>query len=182
MEPRFNFDPVPYREGMVLQGFFQSEKYFANYKKEVVKLFENRSKRKYEFENSVSIHIRRGDYLNEFMCQFLPALPYEYYKAALDDLETKVKIDHILVFSDDLGWCKETIKGERVIFVEGQEDYEDLYTMAKCTHHIIANSSFSWWGAYLNQRDKIVYAPTRWFGPAITDDWQDVYCQNWIKI
>ncbi|HUX57069.1 MAG TPA: alpha-1,2-fucosyltransferase [Bacteroidales bacterium] len=181
MEPRFNFDPIPYRERMVLQGFFQSEKYFANHKEEIVELFGNKAVRKYEFNDCVSLHIRRGDYLDPYTAQFLPVLPMDYYTRALSDLDSKARIDCILVFSDDIAWCKGNLKDPRLVFAERQEDWEDLYTMSKCEHHIIANSSFSWWGAYLNTNvNKIVYAPEKWFGPAVTDDWKDVYCKNWI--
>jgi hypothetical protein len=183
MEPRFNYDPVPYKDGMVLQGYFQSEKYFINHKKEVLDLFSDRSNLKYEFENSVALHVRRGDYLDPFMSVFLPALPMDYYIRALSDLDSKAKVDYILVFSDDMGWCKENFRDSRIVFVEGQPDYIDMQTMAKCNHHIIANSSFSWWGAELNRNiNKIVYAPLRWFGPSFKDDWQDIYCANWIKL
>jgi hypothetical protein len=180
MEPRFNFDPVPYREGMVLQGFFQSEKYFKHHGKEIINLFSNHSR--HRFENSVSIHFRRGDYLDPFMSSFLPVLQMDYYIRALAELEKKVRIDHILVFSDSISWCKENFIGGRIIYIEDQSDYEDMYTMAKCDYHIIANSSFSWWGAYLNDKEKIVYAPANWFGHSVKEDWQDIYCENWIKI
>jgi len=180
MERRFNYDPIPYREGMGLQGYFQSEKYFKKHRKEILELFGNKQS---EFKDSVAVHIRRGDYLDPFMAQFLPALSMDYYLRALSDLDSKAKVDHILIFSDDITWCKANFNDPRITFVEGQEDYEDLYTAVRCPYDIIANSSFSWWWAYLNTNiNKIVYAPVRWFGPAFKDDWQDIYCKNWIKL
>ena len=182
IEPRFNYDSIPYRDGMVLQGYFQSEKYFAHHRKEILELFDYEPQIKYEFKNSVSLHIRRGDYLEPFLAAFLPPLPMDYYTRALYNLSNKAKIDHILIFSDDLRWCKDNFRDSRIIFIEGQTDYEDMYTMTKCSHNIIANSSFSWWGAYLNENENIVYTPDGWFGFAFKDDWQDIYCKNWIKI
>ena len=183
IEPRFNYTPIPYRKDLVLQGFFQSEKYFKYHRKEILELFGNRSQIKYEFENSVSIHVRRGDYTDPYMTTFHPLLEKNYYNKALAHIESKTKIDHILIFSDDISWCKENFKDARMTFVEGNEDYIDMYAMTKCEHNIIANSSFSWWGAYLNENEnKIVCAPSKWFGFAFKDDWQDIYCENWIKL
>jgi hypothetical protein len=187
IEPKFNYSPIPYRRDLVLQGFFQSEKYFSNHRKEIIDLFKNKdliSQVKFDFENSVSIHVRRGDYVTDpYIAAFLPALSIDYYKRALFFIESLVQIDHILVFSDDIGWCRANFKDARIIFVEGQPDYIDMYVMSLCNHNIIANSSFSWWGAYLNENEnKIVFAPVKWFGFAFKEDWRDIYCEGWIKI
>jgi hypothetical protein len=184
MEPRFNYDPILYREGIVLQGFFQSEKYFKHHRKEIIKLFKHEDLiPQGNYENSVSIHVRRGDYLDPFMSQFIPAQSMDYYNRALAYVESRTKIDHILIFSDDIQWCKANFNDPRMIFIEGQLDYIDMYMMTKCNHNIIANSSFSWWGTWLNENEnKIVCAPFRWFGDAFKEDWQDIYCENWITI
>jgi hypothetical protein len=89
-----------------------------------------------------------------------------------------------LVFSDDMEWCKENFIGDQFIFVEGENDVTDLWIMSYCKHNIIANSSFSWWGAWLNDyKHKIVVAPLKWFGPAKGDiKTDDIYAENWIRI
>jgi hypothetical protein len=182
MEPRINYDPVPYKDGMVLQGFFQSEKYFYNHKKEIVNLFQF-TEEVSNFRNSVSIHVRRGDYLDPFMSNFVTAQPIEYYMNALALIESRKQIDNILIFSDDISWCIANFRDSRINFIRGATDYVELQTMSECYNNIISSSSFSWWGAYLNRNEnKIVVAPARWFGPAVVEDWQDIYCEKWIKI
>lgn len=179
IEPKWSYSPIPYHKNMVIDAFSQSEKYFINHKKEIIDLFKDRNKIhdiEIEFLNylkdSVSLHVRREDYL---WSPVLFSLPTDYYKKALTFIENKTKIDHILVFSDDIPWCKENFKDPRILFVEGRKDYEDMYLMSLCDHHIIVNSSFSWWGSYLNENeDKIVCAPNPWFGETISD-FQDIY-------
>jgi hypothetical protein len=185
IEPKFNYSPIPYRKDLVLQGFFQSEKYFKHHRKEIIDLFDIKSFfRSLNYKYSVSLHVRRGDYVSDpFMTAFLPPQSMDYYKKALAYIESKVKIDCIFIFSDDIEWCKNNFYDPRIIFIEGQLDYIDMSIMTKCNHNIIANSSFSWWGAWLNENEnKIVCAPSGWFGFAFKDDWQDIYCENWMKI
>lgn len=187
IEPGFNYSPIPYRKDLVLQGFFQSEKYFRNHEKEVIRLFKHEdliSRLKFDFKNSVSIHVRRGDYVTDkFMQAYLPPQSIDYYNRALEFIKNLEQIDHIYICSDDIQWCKENFKDDRIIFIEGQFDYMDMYVMSKCNYNIISNSSFSWWGAYLNENEnKIVCAPVNWFGFAFEDGWQDIYCENWMKI
>jgi hypothetical protein len=156
-------------------GYYQSEKYFIEYKDKIIDVFTNMEIvnnliNKYPLNNSLSVHVRRGDYLG--LQHYHPCPSMEYYQQVLSLIEA----DNILVFSDDIEWCKKNFKN--VIFVEGQKDYEDLYLMSLCKHHIIANSSFSWWGAYLS-RDENVIAPKLWFGYGGPQNWQDIYCKNW---
>jgi hypothetical protein len=89
-----------------------------------------------------------------------------------------------MVFSDDIEWCKENLQLENSTFVSTDSDYVDLCLMSMCNHHIIANSSFSWWGAWLNKnKDKKVVAPNQWFGSAYEHyKLNDLYCENWIII
>jgi hypothetical protein len=91
-----------------------------------------------------------------------------------------------LIFSDDIQWCKENFPDmpEKFRFIEGNKDYEDLYIMSHCKNNIIANSSFSWWGAWLNSNlEKTIIAPATWFGPTLqNNDTTDLYCEGWIKI
>ena len=85
----------------------------------------------------------------------------------------------MIVFSDDTNWCKEVFKGDRFSFSEGLTPEQDLEYMSKCDTTIIANSSFSWWGAWLGEPKKQVIAPSNWFGPAKPLDTSDIYCEGW---
>ena len=95
----------------------------------------------------------------------------------------KDETDLFVVFSDDIKWCKEHIKPSNVIYIENEKDYIELYLMSICNNNIVSNSSFSWWGAWLNKNeDKKVIGPLKWFGTAITHNTDDVLPNNWIKI
>ena len=106
-----------------------------------------------------SVHVRRTDYLRNRNYQNLTST--SYYDEAMRRFDGDTTF---LVFSDDIHWCKERLKGKKIIFIEGTCEIEDLFLMSQCHSHIIANSSFSWWGAWLNSNpDKTVVAPGRWF-------------------
>lgn len=119
-------------------------------------------------KNSVSIHIRRGDYLAESERRMDGICDVSYYEKAIQRIRESVKNPYYYIFSDDISWCKENVKVDKVIYIEPEmfldyEDWYDMYLMCKCKHNIIANSSFSWWGAWLNENeDKIVIAPKKW--------------------
>ena len=187
-EKGYGFNKVPYRNNMMLVGYFGHEAYFAHHKKDIVELFKHDEtirniKNKYSqiLTNSVSLHVRRGDYL-KFSKVYVLLTP-DYYKRALETIESKAKIHNILVFSDDIEWCKENIKDPRITYIHGEPDYVDLYLMALTNHNILANSSFSWWGTYLNENpDKIVCAPRKWFRDGFVSKSEYLYCDNWIKI
>ena len=189
-EPRFNYERIPYKDELKLIGYFQSEKYFSRYKVELTSLFLNdvvvrevidklwREYYIYLCGNSVSLHIRRGDYVN--FKDIHTNLSPTYYSDALRLIDN---IDYVLVFSDDIPWCKENITGRSFIYVEGLQDYEDLCLMSLCKNNIIANSSFSWWAAYMNNNPhKMVVAPFHWFGHAFKDEWEDIYTNEMIVI
>lgn len=188
-EPGFNYTEIPFIEGDVyLANYFQSEKYFLEYEKEIRELFSfpedivNRIKEKYKdllLQNTCSIHVRRGDYLN--FPNHHPVQNMNYYMKAVK----KIGIDKTyLFFSDDIEYCKENFNMlPNCVFVEKNKDYEDLILMMNCDHQIMANSSFSWWGTFLNNNtDKIVIAPSNWFGKDLPNDTKDLYCEGWIKI
>ena len=186
-EPAFNFKEIPYRRGIDLVGYFQTEKYFSHCKEDIRNIFEfNESLIKQGdelfIENSCSVHVRRTDYLN--VAEYHPFPGLEYYKNAMN-LMRDSGVNKFVFFSDDIGWCKDNFGlNDSISYAEGNTNIRDLYLMSKCRHNIIANSSFSWWGAWLNKNeDKIVIAPSVWFGPAkkgtITDD---LYCEGWIKM
>jgi hypothetical protein len=152
---------IPYVKDMMLRGYFQSEKYFKENKTEILHLFINQKLirelfKRYDFRDTVSIHVRRGDYLGESDCR---ALPLGYYERALSIFDAK----KILVFSDDMDWCRENLEDSRMIFITGNPDWMDLYLMSLCKDNIIANSSFSWWASYLNlNKKKRIIAPAQW--------------------
>ena len=135
---------------------------------------------------AVSLHIRRGDYATDpSINQTHGTLPLEYYRAAIDLILSQHPNSVFFIFSDDIPWAKDNLRvlSERVLVDQNSEktDYEDLRLMSYCQHHIIANSSFSWWGAWLSSNeDKIVVAPKKWFARKI--DSKDLIPENWIKI
>lgn len=113
---------------------------------------------------SVSVHVRRTDYL--LACNNSPALDVSYQRKAMDVMRRKVGNPRWFIFSDDIEWCrKEFADVDNAVFVSGNEScpWEDIRLMSVCRHHIIANSTFSWWGAYLGDDDGIVLYPTPWF-------------------
>jgi hypothetical protein len=179
-----------------LRGYFQSFKYFDFCDHHVRDQFAPKEEildyldQKYSFikdEEYTSLHVRRGDYITTAQRDARdphPIQPLSYYQSSIDHLDAK----KLLVFSDDISWCKENFTDWDCIFVEEREhldaesdgqhplferlsnqnlfsDYTEMILMSQCANHIIANSSFSWWGAWLNERaEKKVTAPTNWFG------------------
>tara|TARA_R110000803_G_scaffold97181_2_gene165334 strand:+ start:865 stop:1644 length:780 start_codon:yes stop_codon:yes gene_type:complete len=179
--------PVPKNSNLLLDGHFQSEKYFKDHKQFIIDLF----KPTLEFKNQilewmpninecVSIHIRRGDYLN--FPNHHPQLSESYFKEAVNTLDSERTF---LIFSDDIEWCKANFSFiKNKYFIEGTQDWVDMYLMSLCGDNIIANSSFSWWGAYLNENpSKQVIAPSTWFG-SVYSHWntKDLYPEGWIKL
>jgi hypothetical protein len=177
----------PERE-VLLTGYFQSEKYFKDFEKEIRELFmsydvelSNEIKGLLANENTCSIHVRRGDFLNH--PNHHPVQNMNYFMKAIKKMP---KDCVFLILSDDIDWCKQNFPDlpEKFRFVEGNKDYEDLYIMSHCKNNIICNSTFSWWGAWLNDnKNKIVVAPDKWFGKAYANwNTDDLYCEGWIKI
>jgi hypothetical protein len=128
--------------------------------------------------NTVSMHIRRGDYVEAN--DFHPVQNIEYYEKALDMIGDYQKL---LIFSDDIEWCKTNLQFRNINFCDGFSPIEDMMIMSRCSHNIIANSSFSWWAAQLNENEKKkVIAPTKWFGPKLNLETKDIIPETWIKI
>lgn len=169
-----------------LDGYYQNERYFNKYRDDILELFKiddntkNYLSKKYStisFENTCSIHVRRGNYVERQ--HFHPLQSIEYYKQSISIIGENTLF---LIFSDDIEWCQSNLDFiENKIFISGNLDYQDLYLMSMCNHNIIANSSFSWWGAWLNTHTnkKVIY-PSFWFnnGP----DSSQIGGENWIKI
>ncbi len=177
------------------EGFFQSDKYLAPIREILLKEIslkeplENKYSdiiNKIASTNSVSIHIRRGDYVND---QKTKAAHYtfglEYYEAALKIIAAKINNPTFFVFSDDIAWAKENLKIKApVVFVSDPsiKDYEELILMSLCQNNIIANSSFSFWSAWLNENPaKLVIAPQKW-NNKYTKEYLELLPEPWLKI
>ena len=190
-EGDFKFNPQVLSLGTNtdLSGYFQTEEYFKKCREEILEIFtfkeEYVKEAKFFLEkihslsigkDIVSLHVRRGDYT--LYPNHHPVCSVEYYQSAIEKFDLKNSL--FLVFSDDIEWCKKEFSGNNFIFSDTKNPYVDLAIMTMCDHHIIANSSFSWWGAWLNpSEDKIVVAPSRWFGPAMNKDTSEIYCEGW---
>ena len=175
-----------------LVGWWQSEKYFADIRDEVRKAFVFKSielsekMKEYEKQmqesNSVSVHIRRGDYLDVDEV-YGGICTKEYYEKAMKRMKEEIPDGRFFIFTNDVPWVKEHMAGENITVVEGNDEdagYIDMYLMTQCKHYILANSSFSWWGCYLNpSNDKKVIAPKTW---ANGRDCRDVYTDDMKKI
>lgn len=183
----FDYHEIPNMgPNLSLTGFFQSWKYFENAQEEVRAAFP--LKFYPEMRDYVSIHVRRGDYV-QHAGSFPPVTP-EFVREAMDSFTHEGPLPRFMIFSDDIQWCKENIKspyGSQ--FSEGRGDLEDLSRMASCSHHIIANSTFSWWAAYLGKNpDRIVVSPSHkkgnWFGHSagVTKDCVDLIPPSWHQI
>lgn len=182
----FNYFDLKYNKNFnyYLDGYWQSEKYFKEYENDIIKIlspdesFVEKINEKYKMKNSLSIHIRRTDYLKH--SDIHPIQEIDYYNKALDVIKDYNKI---MIFSDDINWCKNNLNFENMIFIENNNDIEDMWIMSMCDNNIIANSSFSWWGAWLNKnKNKKVIAPSKWFGDKSGLNSSDIIPNNWIKI
>jgi hypothetical protein len=171
-------------------GYFQTEKYFEHCSDLILGFFQFDKDIKKQAENNfpsfpvkleyVSIHLRRGDYAG--LQQFHPVMDADYY---FDAMTQFMDGDYcFLIFSDDIQYAKELFgEQENIVYIEGNDPAVDMCMMTMCDHNVIANSSFSWWGAWLNDNtNKKVIAPKRWFGPAYkgVHDTKDLYPQSWI--
>ncbi len=178
-----------------LDGYWQSEKYFAEIegiiRRELIIQPAAVSKcsvaASLQGSQSVSLHVRRGDYVhNPIVRNVHPVCSATYYDQAVKYIAERVSNPHFFIFSDDIAWCRENLNfSYPVNFVTHQypvENYLDMYLMSKCCHHIIANSSYSWWGAWLNSNpDKIVVAPHQWFSdPRLSS--ADIVPAGWVKL
>lgn len=193
----FDYKLLNIEDGCYLDGYFQCEKYFkdireiilkqftinqdiSNYTKEIKNKIQN-------FQNSCSLHIRRGDFVNSTNINIHGACDIEYYKKAMKYLEEKVVNINYFIFSDDIEWVKENLAIQNAIYIDSKEKripHEDIYLMSLCKNNIIANSSFSWWGAWLNQNEKkMVIAPKRWFADdKLESQSKDIVCESWVRV
>jgi len=195
-QPHFHFAPsflaLPSR--IYLIGFFQSERYFAPIAEDIRKELQPRDERLIrEAETDiarwrrpgrplVSVHVRRADYVTkQALGGLFHCLPGDYYARAMARFGPGADY---LVFSDDLAWCRDNMRGDNIFYCDTGRALDDLLRMTLCDHHIIANSTFSWWAAWLDRKaDKIVIAPRQWFAPgARRYDTADLLPSSWIAV
>ena len=187
-EKQFHFDEILFSmcpDEISLAGFFQSEKYFKNIESEIREDFSfkdeilNPCKEMISsVGDAISLHIRRTDYLKN---PNHTELDIEYYISALEMFEPNIPV---IIFSDDIDWCKEQkiFDSDRFMISESKDQYVDLCLMSLCKYHIIANSSFSWWGAWLSNSNKVI-APIQWFGDNNSDkDTKDLIPERWTRV
>jgi len=187
-EPKFSFSEIPYNENILLNGYFQSEKYFKDFKNEIVNLFsisEEKVEQVIKFISLVNpnhlpttiVHVRRGDYL--LNSEFHHPQSLDYFKKGFDILG---ECCYIFV-SDDMNFVKTNFKNTNFFYFESNDEILDLTLMTQAQNVIISNSSFSWWGAYLNQnQNKKVIAPKKWFGIKGPKDIDTLLPKEWITI
>jgi hypothetical protein len=199
VEPHFHYWPgirnVP--RMCYLAGYWQSEKYFHDAASLIRSDFsfkpplEGRNAEmaaRIRQVDAVSLHVRRGDYANRSKTKATHGLcSLDYYRAAVKYITDRVQRPHLFIFSDDIEWVKENLQVDIPLqYVEhnqGAESYNDMHLMSLCRHHIIANSSFSWWGAWLRPGpEKIVLAPHRWFADEKKFNVRDLLPPGWVAL
>jgi hypothetical protein len=197
IEPHFHYWPeiknIP--QNSYLAGYWQSEKYFKTHTSEIRSDFTFKipfSDRNAGFAqqitkiNAVSLHVRRGDYINNVKTNATHGLcSLSYYQAAIHYVSGQITNPFFLIFSDDITWVKDNLTidfpHQYIDYNHGLDSYNDMHLMSLCKHNIIANSSFSWWGAWLNSNvEKIVVAPQKWF--ANNNNTKDLLPQGWIRL
>ena len=196
-EPHFNYwsDIVHVPISCYLLGYWQSEKYYKKIESQIrhdfkfkdnFSNFNNFLIEKIKSTNSISLHIRRGDYISNSVANSNHGvLPIDYYINSIEYITQRVTKPKFFIFSDDIDWVKSNLPikfpFEYVEHNRGSQSFNDMRLISQCRHHIIANSTFSWWGAWLNPDPrKIVVAPRRWF--ANDRNIQDLFPQSWVVL
>jgi len=198
-EQGFDYSPVTLSKTnfTYLEGYFQSDKYFNTpqaieairkyftFKDEYVAPVKE-ALLQANLGDTCSIHVRRGDYLKYPNIHIQQ--PADYWVNAQKEIESRTNVNTYIVFSDDIDWCRANVNlfnqtGKKVLFMKGRSDIDDFIMMTLCNHNIITNSSYSWWGAWLNNNDnKIVVMPKLWFGSDGPSDGKDLQVKGWLKI
>jgi hypothetical protein len=196
VEPHFNYwsDINLLTNNKYLYGYWQSEKYYIEFAEKIREEFTFKfpfSDKNAEIAeqisqvNAVSLHVRRGDYVSNSKNAFIGVCSLEYYEQAIAHIKTNVDSPVFFVFSDDIDWVKNNLNLDKsTLFInhnKGVESYNDMRLMTLCKHNIIANSSFSWWGAWLNTNpNKIALAPKQWFANGQDD--ADLVPETWVRV
>ncbi|WP_294319028.1 alpha-1,2-fucosyltransferase [uncultured Chryseobacterium sp.] len=174
-------------------GYWQCYKYIDDVKDELLKEVQSHANFLISYESlisqmkscsSVSIHIRRDDYINiKVNNKLFEICEFDYYKKAIDLLKMKFKNIQFFIFTQDKEWARQNFVGENFHFVEGNSAIDDMLLMSYCKHNIIANSTFSWWGAWLNKNsEKIVIAPKKWYKGKKNIQTDNLIPEEWIRI
>ncbi len=179
-------------DDVYLHGYWQTEKYFAAIADEIRRIYrfpdlysddQRKMLDKITAKHSVSVHIRRGDYLKR--PDIYGTVSLEYYKNAMEYIQKRKENVHFYMFTDDIPWVEQNFKGKNITIVKNESNdlltrNLDMALMAECEDNIIANSSFSWWAAWLNHnQDRTIIAPKEWEVNKLT---KDIWCNNWIKM
>lgn len=197
-EKYFHFDAevLEARNNIILDGYWQSEKYFSDipdilHREFTIKYPQDFQSRRFadliQSTNSISLHLRRTDYVQDALTNKIHgACDQSYYDRCVKYIAEQVSNPHFFVFSDEPQWAKENLQlGFPTTIVDcndASRNYEDLRLMSMCKHNIIANSSFSWWGAWLNSNpSKLVLAPRKWFNDE-TRNTRDLIPEQWTKL
>ena len=186
----FHFDEELFRmcpDHVSLQGYFQTEKYFKHIEDEIRNDFTFKDgildpckEMIAGVDNPIALHVRRGDYVKNSANH--PPCSLEYYQKGLEQFDSD---RNVIVFSDDPAWCNENFTDDRFLISENTDNRVDLCLMSLCNDFIIANSTFSWWGAWLStNKNKKVIAPLQWFGTGYTKDHNtsDLIPDGWTRI
>jgi hypothetical protein len=190
----YDFHFLDAGNNIYLKGYRQSEKYFSpisDYLKNAFSINENlvtdvsMIHNQMKSELSVAVHIRRGDYKNLSVLEFHGILDIDYYKQAIRKIQTLHPTSTFYFFSDDINWVKNHLSIDNSVCIDSQiskSSISDFYLISSCQHQIIANSTFSWWAAYLNPNpNKIVIAPKKWFNSA-PNNTKDLFPADWITL
>lgn len=199
VETKWGFNPevLTLKDGVCLDGNFQCEKYFSGIEQLIrqdfeikLDLLENECAnylQKIQNTNSIAVHVRRGDYVN---LELHDVCNNTYYSNSIAYMNTRIDTPHYFVFSDDISWCMANFDLPECTFVELSASREnpmiDFMLMSLCKHNIIANSTFSWWPAWLNSNNgKVVVGPRHWFNNEDKLDWlicQDTVPDHWVRV
>ena len=195
-EKCFSFDKeyLNLTDNTCMKGFWQSEKYFFPEREDILRLFKLKTPVNIPIEimennNTVSIHIRRGDYILDKSNSNIGVLDIDYYENAIEIINRKIIDPFFVLFSDSPEWCEKNfiplIKDRKYLFIKSKsknDTLSDFYSMSKCKHHIVANSSYSWWAAWLNKNpEKIVIAPKKPFSDSFPWDYINYYPESWLR-
>jgi len=195
LEPQFNYSDkfLKIKNNTYIEGYFQTEKYFNSIRGDVIESFTLKNKASVKSakiidqiknSDSVSLHVRRGDYVsNKNANKFHGLMGEAYYKKAIALINKKIKNPKYFIFSDEIEWVKNSfdLPKNSVYITHNKSGIEDMRIMIECKHNIIANSSFSWWGAWLgDEKNKLVIAPVYWF-KSKEADLSDIIPKRWKK-
>lgn len=183
-ETSYFYSEIPYTKNLMLKGYFQNEKYFGKHQNNIFDLFHfsqediKKLNELFDFDNNkyVSVQIRRGDYLK--FPDIHPPCSIEYYNQAINFFEKDYKF---IFVSDDMNWVRNNFKDKNYYYLDTDNEILSLTLLTLCNSSIISNSTFGWWGAYLNlNKNKKIIAPSIWFGEAGPEE--EIVPEDWIKI